>query len=351
MATNADFDALIVRIDTATTTLENSVQAVAEGSADVEAAVVEAEAFANTAQQQAVLAANSATAATTASGNAQTQATNANTAANTAIAARNEAQAAVVETQDIVDELLATAPFQEAPLDGGIYGRQNATWALVDTGGATPVTSVNNELPDAQGNVTIEVPTLTSELTNDSGFITAGEVPPSGIEEAPNDGQQYARQNEAWAVVQGGGGVSSGYDYAIPETGNEVGPSEGPFIPWTQWSQANTAYGREAPLTPFDCVMLSSIRRTAAPVVNFLTGYDAFFSSITNLRSLPSGYYEVSNQSFKSGNISGKAGTLQVYKKGVNKYATFIDEGTSGTVRGIYSWRNGTWFNVGTGTA
>ena len=26
-----------------------------------------------------------------------------------------------------------------------------------------------------------------------------------GIEEAPNDGQQYARQNEAWSVVQGGG--------------------------------------------------------------------------------------------------------------------------------------------------
>lgn len=349
MATNDDFNALIERIDTATTTLENSVQAVADGTADIEAAVVEAEAAANTAQQQAVLAGNSAAAAVAASGEAQTHATNAGNAASAAATARDEAQDAVVEAQNIADDLLATAPFQEAPLDGGVYGRQNGEWALVDTGGATPVTSVNNEFPDAQGNVTIEIPTSTSELINDSGFITAAEVPPSGIEEAPEDGQQYARQNGSWTVVEAGGGGSSGYDYDIPEEGNEVGYTT--YIPWTKWSQANTAYNRAAPLTPFETVPLGALRRTTTPIVDRDIGYDALFSTVGYIRYLPVGYYEVTAQNFKEGNIAGKAGTLHVWKKGsLNKYATFIDEGTSGNNRGIYSWRNGVWFNVGSGS-
>lgn len=38
-----------------------------------------------------------------------------------------------------------------------------------------------------------------------------------GVEEAPNDGQQYARQSQAWAVVAGGtGGGASGIDYTTP---------------------------------------------------------------------------------------------------------------------------------------
>ena len=358
MATNADFDALIVRIDTATETLEASVDAVANGASDIEDSVVLAQQAATTATQQASLASNSATAATNASGNAQTQATNATNAATAANQAKTDTQAIKAETQAIADDLLATAPFQEAPQDGGIYGRQNAGWALVDTGGATPVTSVNNELPDAQGNVTVEVPTLTSELTNDSGFITAAEVPPSGIEEAPNDGQQYARQNEAWAVVTGGGGGGSmGYDFPISENNNLVwsDTSGENYKPWEFWSEGFTYMGGSfAPNTPFETMRLSAIKRTTAPVVDLTTGYDAFFTSITNLRNLPVGYYEVQNSNFKTTSwpIYNKAGTLHIYKKGSNKYALFYDEATSGTARGVYKWvTNGNWFNVGTGTA
>ena len=41
---------------------------------------------------------------------------------------------------------------------------------------------------------TPSIPTATSQLTNDSGFIA----------EAPSDGSQYARQNAAWVTVSGG---------------------------------------------------------------------------------------------------------------------------------------------------
>lgn len=39
------------------------------------------------------------------------------------------------------------------------------------------VTSVNSILPDVNGNAVVTIPTLTSDLTNDSGFITIDEVP------------------------------------------------------------------------------------------------------------------------------------------------------------------------------
>ena len=357
MATNADFNALIVRIDAATNTLETSVDAVANGASDIKDSVALAQQAATQAQNSAGAASNSATAAATASGNAQTQATNAANAATAANRAKTDTQAIKAQTQAIADNLLATAPFQEAPQDGGIYGRQNARWTLVDTGGSTPVTSVNGEAPDAQGNVEIEVPTRTSELTNDSGYITAAEVPPSGIEEAPNDGQQYARQNQAWTVVQGGGGGGSmGYDFPISESDNLVwsDTSGNNYKPWEFWSEGFTYMGGSfAPNTPFETMRLSAIKRTTAPVVDLTTGYDAFFANITSLRNLPVGYYEVSSSNFKTTTwpIYNKAGTLHIYKKGSNKYALFYDEATSGTTRGIYKWvTNGTWFNVGVGT-
>lgn len=355
MATNQDFDALIVRIGTATNTLENSVQAVSEGAADVEEGVQQAQAAATASQASATAAAASNTAAQAAVTAATTQATNAGNSATAANQAKTDTQAIKVETQAIADNLLATAPFQEAPEDGSIYGRQNGTWAIVDTGGATPVTAVNGQTPDGTGNVTIAIPDATSDLTNDSGFITVADIPAVPVQEAPVDGQQYARKDGAWSVVTGGGGGSSGYDRTLSETNNQVwSDATGEnYKSWVLWSEATTYNGSAAPETPFDAATLRSIRRTVAPIVSNVTGFDAFFTSITNLRNLPAGYYEVGSADFKTTTwpIYGKAGTLFVWKKGVNKYALFYDEGTSGTARGIYKWANNTWYNVGTGTA
>lgn len=355
MATNQDFDALIVRIGTATNTLENSVQAVSEGAADVEEGVQQAQAAATASQASATAAAASNTAAQAAVTAATTQATNAGNSATAANQAKTDTQAIKAETQAIADNLLATAPFQEAPTDGGIYGRQNAGWALVDTGGATPVTAVNGITPDGTGNVTVAIPDATSDLTNDSGFITVADIPAVPVQEAPVDGQQYARKDGAWSVVTGGGGGSSGYDRTLSETNNTIwsDTSGENYAPWVTWNQMGSIAGFTPVETPFDTIRLSAIKRTVAPVVSSVVGFDAFFTSITNLRNLPAGYYEVASSDFKTTTwpIYGKAGTLFVWKKGVNKYALFYDEGTSGTARGIYKWANNTWFNVGTGTA
>jgi len=59
------------------------------------------------------------------------------------------------------------------------------------------------------------IPSKTSELDNDSGFITLSDVPPApdgGIPEAPTDGQQYARKSSAWAVVEIPEGFSGDYN-------------------------------------------------------------------------------------------------------------------------------------------
>ena len=291
MATNADFNALIVRIDEATTTLENSVDAVANGASDVEDSVVLAQQAATTATQQASQAANSATAAATASANAQTQANRA---------------------QGIADNLLATAPFQEAPQDGLTYGRNNADWVVVDAGGAA-VTSVNGEAPDASGNVELSIPTAVSELandsgyitqaavptavsalTNDAGYITAAQVPPSGVQEAPNDGQQYARQNAAWSPVQ---------SPTAPFVGDEVGAlgfSSTPAL-LTAWATAGAWFAQP----------LSELRGVSPSTGN---GWDAYFSSPENLGKLPAGLYYYKSTDFKGANnpLTGRQGIIAV---------------------------------------
>lgn len=349
MATNADFDALIVRITTATNTLEADVVTLTEGAADIEESVIAAQ----------TAAANSAASAGVANTNANTaiqEAINANNFAQQsndsyllANQAKTDTQAIKVETQAIADELLATAPFQEAPEDGSIYGRQNGTWAIVDTGGATPVTAVNGNLPDGTGNVTIAIPDATSDLTNDSGFITAADVPAAPVQEAPVDGKQYARKDAAWeeVVSSGGGGA---WPAPFEEVGNTISLDGGTtFVPWTQWQYAN----------PFRSQPFNVLKRTAAPVVDQLTGYNAWFTNVTNISSLPAGKYYFGSQDFKNAvggaAIFGQSGVITVEHYGdslLSKRAWAVTFNTSGTVGGMYMWRPaGTWFPIGTQTA
>lgn len=311
MTATTDFEALVVRIDAATDRLEMDVLQLEEIINDAEGAVSEellnlrnearaaaaqavasaaaakvsetnAQGFAAEALQSVIDAQAIVSAATVtinqSVANAQAAVTNARTEAD-------RAEQAVLDAREVAEELLATAPFDEAPRDGRTYGRSNGDWKAVEGGstGTGTVTSVNDIEPDANGNVDLPlphvptqvselandahyitlaevptvsvptktselendsgfittlppiptktselfndsgfvkqtelqpVPTRTSELFNDSGFITIEQVPAQVIAtDAPRDGKQYARQDNAWSEVVATGGGSS---YTLP---------------------------------------------------------------------------------------------------------------------------------------
>lgn len=78
----------------------------------------------------------------------------------------------------------------EAPIDGNLYGRQNAEWTafVPGTGSGGGIVGPPGP-PGTQGPV----------------GATGLQGPPGEVPEAPNDGQQYARQSAAWSVVAAGG--------------------------------------------------------------------------------------------------------------------------------------------------
>ena len=202
MATNADFDALIVRITTATNTLETDVATITAGADNVQESVAaaqlaeaNAEAAAIDAAGQVTLAADQVSLATTQAGNAASSAS---------------------QAQALVDGLEAAVILEEAPTDGQTYGRNDAEWVVVTGGGGGgAVDSVNGQVgvvvldaadvgaKDASyvptwtevtgkpttfapitgtaanqampGNTVI--PTNTNQLTNGAGFVTASDAP------------------------------------------------------------------------------------------------------------------------------------------------------------------------------
>lgn len=383
MATNEDFNNLVGRIDTATETLENNVSVLAQSTTDVTQSVTEAKTYANEAKQSETLATQKANTATE-------QATKATTEASKAINA--------------VEQAKALAPFQEAPKDGGIYGRKDGVWTLVENSGATGsfVKTVNNTAPDVNGNVSINIPTptpqvnsdwnatsgvakilnkptlfsgsyndltnkpvlfsgnyndltnkptiptKTSNLTNDSGFIT----------EAPNDGKQYARKSNTWAEVQAGGGYdvinsfpTTIYTYADTTTTAETN------IVWNKLSEVATRAGITRSLTPALPIPLNMFYKMEfSPRFgrNQSNKYNNLFVDGTKnaLFTLPSGLYSVSATDFISPvPFAGKEGLLRIEfdpikpaRSQVTFYEYVASTGTtaSPTTNKIYVWQPNT---------
>lgn len=224
MATNADFDALIVRITAATNTLESDVATITEGSTDI----AEAVAAAQLAETNAETAASNAAAQVPLAAAQVTLAANQVTlAAGQVTLATNQANAAaasVVEAQALITELESAVVIEEAPVDGLKYARQDAAWVEVTSGGGSgTVQSVNNVEPDVGGNITLTatdvgakdasyaptwtevtgkpttfapiigtaanqalagntvIPTNTNQLTNGANFITAAGAPVQSV--------------------------------------------------------------------------------------------------------------------------------------------------------------------------
>lgn len=389
MATNDDFNNLIGRIDTATETLENNVSVLAQSTTDVTQSVTEAKGYANDAKASVAQATQKANTATEQATKATTEATKATSEAIKAINA--------------VEQAKTLAPFQEAPKDGGIYGRKNGVWTLVENSGSTnAVKTVNNTAPDVNGNVTINiptpieqvnadwnattgkaqilnkptlfngdynnltnkpvlfsgnyndltnkptiptVPTKVSAFTNDSGFIT----------EAPNDGKQYARQSNAWAEVQTGGGYdvinsypTTLYTYADTTTTAETN------IVWNKLSEVATRAGITRSLTPSLPIPLNMFYKMASSPRfgrNQSNKYNNLFADGTKfaLLTLPSGLYSVSTTDFVSPvPFAGKEGLLRIEydpikpaRSQVTFYEYVASSGTapSPTTNKIYVWQ------------
>ena len=390
MATNEDFNNLVGRIDTATTTLENNVTILAQSSNDVTQSVNEARGYASEAKASEAQATQKANTATEQANKATTEATK----------ATNEATKAV----NAVEQAKALAPFQEAPKDGSIYGRKNGVWTLVENsgGGTNAVKTVNNTAPDANGNVNVTIPTPTEQVnsdwnatsgkaqilnkptlfngdynnltnkpvlfsgnyndltnkptiptvptkvsafTNDSGFIT----------EAPNDGKQYARKSNTWAEVQAGGGYdvinsfpTTIYTYADTTTTAETN------IVWNKLSEVATRAGITRSLTPSLPIPLNMFYKMEfSPRFgrNQSNKYNNLFAdgSKTGLFTLPSGLYSVSATDFISPvPFAGKEGLLRIEfdpikpaRSQVTFYEYTASTGTtpSPTTNKIYVWQ------------
>ena len=230
-ATQQDFDNLIERIDVATTDLEEAVEKVASGEVNVEEAAKEAKEAAREAS----------------SGALQAQA-HAVEAKGSSVRAEN----AKVASEAIKEELLNTVPYSDAPSNGITYGRKDGEWQPVEAGGGGGtdggVITVNNKAPDSKGNVQLAYEDLDNlpeqfsgdynDLTNKPELFSGDyedltnlpqlfsgsyndltdkpEIPTGGVEEAPEDGKQYARKDGEWVEVEasnggGGSGGSSGW--------------------------------------------------------------------------------------------------------------------------------------------
>lgn len=364
MATSQDFDDLIVRITTATNTLEDATNVIDNGSADIQQAVTDAQA------------------AATASG-----------------VSAQDAQDAYDDAAQLVTDLEAAVIIEEAPQDGEIYGRQNAAWVLAGSGA---VSSVNNISPDGTGDVTLSasdvdalpdtytpawlditgkptfatvatsgdygdllntpslatvatsgaysdltgtptlatvatsgaysdltgtptIPTATSDLTNDSDFIS----------DAPADGEQYARQDNGWTVVATGGGGSGGFAFDEPNVTYDGSPI-------TAWPHSNPNKGLNTDLLSVDVGGTTTV-----------TAEDIFLDSEA-IQELPEGkYYAASHTGTWSTNPFGDTYfvSFEVVTRVSRKQCfAYIFTGSGGTDNSIWMLEDGfgsnTWVKV-----
>lgn len=342
MATNADFDSLIQRIETATQTLENDVGSLGEATEAVEALVEQATTAVTTAQEAA------------------TEATN---ASDNAGASAQSAEESYQDAAQLVAQLEAAVVIEEAPIDGQVYGRKDGAWVIGGgSGGAGTVTSVNGVEPNESGEVTLtaasvgaledsyepswddvvakptfatvatsglysdltgkpSIPTDNSQLSNGQGFIA----------DAPTDGQQYARQSGGWSPVEAP--AAEAVPYSIPT--NVISVSSSYVDEWVD-ANPNMTYG---------------ISNLAGYVSGRYKDGEDFFVGAT--ASVPKGKYHFTTSDFTTGELTGKEGYIEVVEsENAENFVTAYVNPSSGTTEGqMYTWNNSdqVWLSVGGG--
>lgn len=162
--------------------------------------------------------------------------------------------------------VLTGSALTDAPHDGNNYGRKNGAWIDVNTTVTVAWTNVTGkpvtfppsthahpesditgliaDLANLQSQITTNVSAIAGKepaiATGNPAYFWRGDktwaaVPPAGVPEAPNDGQQYARKNLGWSVVVGSGG-------GIPEapTDGQSYARQGSTAAWTALPAAVT---------------------------------------------------------------------------------------------------------------
>ncbi len=331
MSNSTAFGQLVGRIEDATTTLEadvlalgdasstvmDGVNAVALGVDRVNTKALEVEQNAQSVAQDALQASQDAE-------QAETNAIASEQAKDTAIGA--------------VEAAKLLAPFQEAPMDGKVYGRGDGQWVEAGSGGGAEgtVKSVNDVEPDIAGNVSIDaatvgalpstytpswndvtgkplfkamaleddvdedgvsyvrtggawtpLPSIPTDYNDLNNLPTLGTM--SSKNDAPIDGNQYVRKDGAWSVVEAGGEAAPFPTHA----GTSVKYGGGS---WDEWVDAN-------PYTQanIDLVSISNRGRTHTGAALFETAQYPL---------LPVGVYGFNSNSFSSGGLSGKSGAI-----------------------------------------
>lgn len=94
----------------------------------------------------------------------------------------------------------------EAPIDGKTYGRKDKAWVEVTGGGGSSVwgsiTGTLSDQTDLQAALDLKADDADLATVAKTGAYSDLTGKPTVIAEAPADGKQYARINNAWAVVQ-----------------------------------------------------------------------------------------------------------------------------------------------------
>lgn len=378
MATNADFDSLIVRITTATNTLETDVATITAGAENVSESVASAQlaasqaaASATNAQGQVTLAANQVALATTQAGNAA------------ASAAQAQATAEALEDAVII---------QEAPEDSQTYGRNNGNWVVVTSGGGGgAVDSVNGQTgvvvlsasdvgakpssyvptwSEVTGKPTTFAPTIgttadtalagntviptnTNQLTNGAGFVTAATAPVRSV--AGKTGVvTLAGEDIASGVVAparlGTGTPSSTTVLKGDGTWGSVPPATGGYPIVETSIQYNGAYITQWPLAnPNDAAQLSLFG--AYIEGDFVEGA-AMLNTQTGVNYLPAGNYWFPAGAWGSGvPFNGSAGMLTIERVSATEKKAVVHTFTQPAAQ--YMWTISgstvTWQKVGDG--
>lgn len=170
----ADLPELIQRIETATITFENDTQKITNFKGNLINAVNNANVAKNSAEQDAIAANNAKIAA---------------------------------------EQAAASVDVQEAPIDGKVYGRQDGAWTEVSGGSGSIVwggiTGTLSNQTDLQNALNLKANDNEISVVGKSGSYDDLLNKPTILPDAPANGQQYIRKDNAWSVLN------------IPPSGND----------------------------------------------------------------------------------------------------------------------------------